>query len=168
MTILAGVLASKGSLSIWLVIPVAAGGVFAGDNMMFFLGRRLGEPLSERICRHARGRRWLDDGRRLIEGHGEVVILVGRFIPAGRTAATFSAGMLELSWRRFAAADVAAGILWAVYAAMLGYLGGSAFEHSFWKPFLVAIGIAFLVAGLGEGWRRLQERRGHDVLGGKR
>ena len=168
VTILAGVLASQGDLAIWIVIPAAAIGVFVGDNMMFFIGRWLGEPLAQWICQWERGRRWLGEGRELIERHGETVILAGRFIPAGRSAATFSAGMLDFPWRRFAVADAAAAVLWAIYAAMLGYLGGSTFEHSFWKPFVIALGVAFLVAGAGEVWRRIQDRRGRDILGAER
>ena len=168
VTIAAGVLAANGDLAIWFVVAAAAVGVFAGDNMMFFIGRFAGDRVAGWICRHERGRRWLEEGRQLIQRHGETVILAGRFIPGGRSAATFSAGMLDLPWRRFAAADAIAAVVWAVYASMLGYLGGSAFQNTFWKPFVIALGVAFLVAGAAELWRRIQERRGRDVLGGEK
>ncbi len=61
--------------------------------------------------------------------------------------------------------DGAAAGMWAVYATMLGYLGGATFQHSVWKPLAVALGIG-AVAGLAlEGYRRVQRRRGKDILG---
>jgi len=95
----------------------------------------------------------------------EVVIIGGRFVPAGRSAATLSSGVVELRWRRFAVADGVAGVAWACYASMLGYLGGRAWQDSFWKPFVVGLGVATVVGGAGELWRRYQRGRGKDVLG---
>jgi hypothetical protein len=50
---------------------------------------------------------------------------------------------------------------------MLGYIGGSSFAHSLWKPLLLAPGMAFLLAAAGESYRRLQQHRGRDVLSGQ-
>lgn len=165
VTIAAGVLAAVGDLSIWWVLAAAALGVFAGDNGMYWIGRGAGETITRRIGRHPRGRRWLDEGRGLVHRDGEVVIAAGRFIPAGRSAATLASGVARLPWPRFGAADAGAAALWAVYASMLGYLGGQAFEQSFWKPFAIGVAVAVAVAGAGEAWRRHQRRRGKDVLG---
>ena len=54
--------------------------------------------------------------------------------------------MQTFPWRRFIVYDAIAGILWATYAAPLGYFGGKTFEdHPFWGLAL-ALGIA-LTAG---------------------
>jgi membrane protein DedA with SNARE-associated domain len=54
-----------------------------------------------------------------------------------------------MPWRRFIVADVIAGVVWASYAALLGYVGGKQFEEEPWKglvlAFVVAIGIALTV-----------------------
>ncbi len=165
VTISAGILAARGDLSIWLVIAAAAVGVFAGDNAAYWIGRLAGDRVSAWICKYERGRRWLEQGRGLIHRNGELVIAAGRFIPAGRSAATLSSGIVEFPYVRFAVADGVAAVIWAVYASLLGYLGGQSFEQSFWKPFVIALGIAALIAGGGEVWRRFQRRRGRDVLG---
>ena len=44
------------------------------------------------------------------------------------------------------------------WQTLLGYFGGEAFKESLWKPLLTALGVAALVAGLGELWRRRSER----------
>lgn len=165
VTIAAGVLAAEGRLGIWWVILAAAGGVFVGDNAMYLIGRAGEGPITRRLCGHERARGWFEQGAGLLRRNGEFVIVAGRFVPAGRSAATLASGVVSFPWRRFARADAVAALVWAVYASMLGYLGGQAWQSSFWKPFAVGIGVAALVAGGGELWRRRQRRRGKDVLG---
>ena len=72
-----------------------------------------------------------------------------------------------MPWRRFAVADAFAATLWATYASMLGFAGGSSFAHNLWKPLAFALGIALLLAGGGEAYRRLQQHRGRDILSGE-
>ena len=68
---------------------------------------------------------------------------MARFIPGGRTAATFTSGLVHLRWlTRFAPYIFVAAILWSVYAALLGYLGGRLFEDRPIFALLVAFGIA--------------------------
>ena len=69
---------------------------------------------------------------------------------------TFAAGTLDMTWRRFALYDAIAVTVWAVYAAMLGYLGGAAFREDLWKTLLLGFGIAVAVTGVIELVRRLR------------
>jgi membrane protein DedA with SNARE-associated domain len=166
IVITASVLAAQGDLSIWLIALAAAAGAFVGDNISYALGRRIGDPVARGLFRGEKGRRRLEWAEQAIRGHGVLLILVGRFIPGGRTASTFAAGTLELAWRRrFLPADAAAAVLWAVYSAALGYLGGSAFKDSLWKSLAASLGAAAVIALGVEVWRRVQKRRGKDVLG---
>ncbi len=87
-------------------------------------------------------RKRIDWAEEQIQERGGYLILIGRFIPGGRTVVTLTCGMLEMTWHRFIRFDVVAGFLWAGYAAMLGYFGGRAFEEQPWKGFLLAFGIA--------------------------
>jgi membrane protein DedA with SNARE-associated domain len=96
--------------------------------------------------------------RELIRRRGRPMIVIARFIPGGRTAATVAAGSLGMSYRRFLSADVPAAGLWAAYVCALGFLGGNAFEHSLWKPLLAAAVVAAAVTALGEAYRRLRLR----------
>jgi hypothetical protein len=38
--------------------------------------------------------------------------------------------------------------------SLLGYFGGTAFEEDLWRPFLIAAGVAILVAPCAELFRR--------------
>jgi membrane-associated protein len=144
--ITAGVVASAGDLSLPLVVAAAAAGAFAGDNTAYLIGRRFGTRAQKRFFSGEKARKRIEWAERQLEERGGELIVIARFIPGGRTAVTLSAGMLRYTWRRFAGFDAAAGLSWALYAALLGYFGGRTFEHAAWKGLLLALGIAFAVA----------------------
>ena len=165
IVIAAAVLAGQGELWIWVIVPAAALGAFLGDNVSYWLGRRVGDPVARRFFRGEKAKRRLEWAEVAIRKRGVFLIVIGRFIPGGRTATTFAAGTLEMPYRRFLVADGCAAVVWAVYISMLGYLGGASFEDNLWLPLLIALGVATLVAAAAEGWRRFQRRRGKDLLG---
>jgi membrane-associated protein len=155
--ILAGVIASTGDLVLFAVILVAAGGAILGDNTAYVIGRTVGHRLVNRFFSGERRKR-IDWAEQQIEERGGYLILVGRFIPGGRTAVTLACGLLEMRWRRFISFDVAAGLMWASYAALLGYFGGKAFEEQPWKGFVVAFVVALGITGAIELYRWLRKR----------
>ena len=156
--IAAGVLAASDDLVLPFVILVAACGAILGDNISYFIGRTLGHRIAERFFSGERRKR-LDQAERSLAQRGGYLILVARFIPGGRTAVTLAAGTLEFPWRRFIAWDVAAGIIWASYASLLGYFGGRTFEESPLKGLALAFGIAVAVTAIVELVRWVRRRR---------
>ncbi len=161
----AAVLAGQGDLLIWLIVPAAALGAFLGDNISYWLGRKVGDPVARRFFQGEKARARLEWAERAIQERGVFLIVIGRFIPGGRTATTFASGTLEMPYRRFLVADGCAALIWAAYISLLGYVGGASFEDNLWLPLLIAFGIATLVAVAAEAWRRWQRRRGKDLLG---
>ena len=153
-----GVLASTGHMHLWLLILAAALGAIGGDNTAYLLGRYFGKPLRRRFFAEGAAQKRLRWAERQVKERGGLLIVVGRFIPGGRTVVTFTAGSLEMRWRRFISFDVLAGAIWASYAAGLGYFGGKAFERAPWKGLLLAFGIAFAVTGCVEAARWLRTR----------
>jgi membrane protein DedA with SNARE-associated domain len=160
VVITAAIVAADGDLSVWLVLLAAFVGAFAGDNVSYGLGTRLGRAAARRLFAGERSARMLGWARRQLRERGRLVIFVARFLPGGRTASTFAAGSLGMPWRRFATADLPAAAVWAVYVTALGYFGGAAFEHSAWKPLLLSLGIAVAVSAAGEVARRVATRGG--------
>jgi membrane protein DedA with SNARE-associated domain len=156
--ITAGVLAAEGDLVLWLVVLTAALGAILGDNCSYWIGRTVGHRVAERLFGAKHHERMMTMERNLAE-RGGYLIIVGRFIPGGRIAVTLGAGTLEFPWRRFIAFDVAAGFLWASYAALLGYFGGKTFEDNPLKGFAFAFGIALGVTASVEGVRWIRRRR---------
>jgi membrane-associated protein len=157
--ITAGVVAAGGDLFLPLVIVAAATGAFLGDNLAYGIGRRYGSRARDRFFHGDKARRRIDWAKRQLDHRGGELIAVARFIPGGRTAVTLTAGLTRFPWRRFAAYDAGAAVLWAGYAALLGYFGGRAFEHQAWKGLLLALGVAFAVTAGTEAVRWALRRR---------
>jgi len=165
IVITASVLAAQGDLLIWVIVPAVALGAFLGDNLCYLLGRRIGDPIADRLFDDEKGQARLHWAEEALRRRGAILIGVGRFIPGGRTATTFAAGTLEMPYRQFLVADAFAAVLWALYVSMLGYLGGETFKHSLWLPLVTSFAFAMLVGAGFEAWRRIQGRRGRDILG---
>jgi membrane-associated protein len=155
--IAAGVLAADGHLHIGLVIVCAATGAVLGDNISYTVGRTVGEWAAEKFFAGKR-RRHLDRAERMLKERGGYLIVIARFIPGGRTAATLAAGTLGMPWRRFIVFDAIAGAFWGNYAGLLGYFGGKAFKDEPLKGFLVAFAIAISIAVAVEVYRWVRKR----------
>jgi membrane-associated protein len=150
----AGVLAADGVLSLPLVVCAGTIGSVLGDNLSYGLGTSLGRRVERRLFSSPRARERVEWARRQLRERGAAIIVVARFVPGGRTATTFSAGALDMPWRRFLVVDALAALLWATYVSLLGYFGGSTFEESLWKPMLAAVAVAAAVALVAELLRR--------------
>jgi membrane protein DedA with SNARE-associated domain len=165
IVITASVLAAQGDLLIWAIVPVVALGAFVGDNLCYLLGRSIGDPIADRLFDDEKGQARLQWAEEALRRRGAILIGIGRFLPGGRTATTFAAGTLEMPYRQFAVADAVAASLWALYVSMLGYFGGETFNESLWLPLASSFAAAMAVGLSFEIWRRLQSRRGKDILG---
>jgi membrane-associated protein len=157
--IAAGVLAAAGDLSITLVLVAAAGGAFVGDLSSYVVGRTAGRAAVERLMGGAGGLARLAWAGRVLEKRGSSVIVVARFVPGGRTAATLTAGLIRMPGRAFVLAAAIAAILWASFASGLGYLGGRALEDEPWRAVAAAAGVAAVILLVVEVARRLRRPR---------
>jgi membrane-associated protein len=155
--IVCGIQAARGQLSLEWVIVCAAAGAFVGDNASYAVGRWLGRPAVKRFFSGEVAQGRLDWARNFLTQRGSYVLIVARFVPGGRTATTFTAGLVHLRWpTRFAPYVFVAAILWSVYGALLGYLGGRIFRDQPIYALLVAFGFAALITVGVEAWRRVR------------
>lgn len=147
----AGVLAGLGELSIALVIAAGATGALAGDNGGYALGRAFGPRIERRVARKRRA--WAQDK---LMRRGGTILLIARFVPGGRTAATLTAGAVGMRWRRFLGFAAVAAVLWAAFAALVGYVGGKSFQDDPHLAFALAFGLTIVSFGAIELVRRLR------------
>ena len=125
--ILAAVLASQGKLQIWLVIVIAAGSAIAGDNIGYFLGRRLGRRvLTAPGPLYHRRVKVIDAGDRFFKAHGPKAVFIGRWIALVRFAVAWLAGIEHMHFRTFFVYNALGGITWATAYGLVGYFLGKA------------------------------------------
>lgn len=148
------VLAGQGQLNIVWVMIAAGLGAFLGDNVAYWIGRAAGRPLVQRVLRG--NTEQLDVVQEQFDRRGGIFIIIGRFIPGGRTAVAIGAGVLHFSWPRFILYDGLAAIVWAFQAALPGFIGGALIQDRPWLAMLIGFGLSALLAGgmyLFQRWR---------------
>jgi membrane-associated protein len=154
-----GVLSAGSGLSLPLVILMGALGAYIGDSISYAVGRWAGPWARRRLFAGARGAKTLAWAEKQLAERGAQIIVVARFVPGGRTATTFVAGATDYPYRRFALATGFGAIIWSSYCALIGRIGGAAFENDTWKALVVAFATALGAMAIIEGVRHLLGRR---------
>jgi membrane protein DedA with SNARE-associated domain len=142
--ITAAVLASRGKLSIELVIVLAAAGAIVGDNIGYLIGRNGGRWLLERPGRFHRQRlEVLRTGEPFFERHGSKAVYFGRFLLGLRVWASWLAGATRMHWRSFVVWNALGGISWSIAIGLIAYFLGNSAGNA-----IETFGIYGLVAAL--------------------
>ena len=158
LVVTAGVFAAAGDQSLALIIAAAALGAFTGDHVSYFVGRRAGDRLTDRLRAGTRRFAAYARARRILAERGGTVIVVGRYVPGGRTAVTLTAGAVHHPLSSFTLFDGIAAASWATYAGLVGYLGGAAFEDEPLKGVFLGLGLALSAAGAIEVLRHARQQ----------
>jgi len=154
----AGLLVASGRLEFVPATLACAIGIYAGDLLLYAIGRAAGGPVVDRLRR-----RWEEPIRRgtqWFERHGAAAVFLARFVPGTRLPTYLAAGALGMSAARFSLYFLAAVLVWTpLLVGSTAFLGRSL--HSFGLGMQIAaalgvIAIARLVASIrNERQRRL-------------
>jgi membrane protein DedA with SNARE-associated domain len=125
--VLAAVLASQGKLEIGLVILIGVCSAIVGDNIGYWLGRRLGrDVLESKGPFHEQRREVIAAGDNFFAKHGPKAVFLARWIALVRFAAAWLAGINHMPFRQFFFWNALGGITWGVTYGLVGYFLGSA------------------------------------------
>ena len=124
--VLGGVLASRGRVSLPLVIIVVVVAAVTGPLAGYEIGRHLGGRLiaARRMRVVAAG---MDRAQAVLRRRGGLAVLVGRFVAVLRALMPAVAGTTRMPYRTFLFFNVLGGIIWGVGYCLLGYAAGSAY-----------------------------------------
>jgi len=147
--ILGGVLASRGHVSLPLLIVVVVAAAIVGPFVGYEVGRRMGDRLfAARVLRRVRG--GAERARAVLSTRGGPAVFLGRFLAIVRALMPAAAGAAGMRYRTFGVYNVLGGLIWGAGYCLLGYLAGSAYavvERRVGTGLAIAIG-AIVVAGL--------------------
>lgn len=146
----AALLSSRHELAVsWEWIAVAGSiGAMVGDSIGYAIGRRFGSRLFDwlgrRFPRHF-GPDHVLFAEHVFQRWGLLAVFFGRFIAVLRIFAGPLAGALIMSYRRFLAANVLGGIMWATGTTAAIYYLGVAAETALSRFSYVALAVAVLI-----------------------
>ncbi len=163
--VLAAVLASQGKLDIVLVIVIASASAIVGDNIGYFLGRKLGrDVLTGPGPLRARRVNVMNTGDRYFKQHGSKTVFIGRWIALIRFAVAWLAGINHMRFRTFFFWNALGGITWATAYGLAGYFGGNAVIHvmeTVGVGAAIAVGVGIIVLFV---MVKLRERRAGEEI----
>jgi membrane-associated protein len=160
--------AHRASVSIVIVVAVAACAAIAGDNIGFALGRRGGRWILSRDGRWEDSRRrYLEHGERFFERHGPKAVFLARWVPGLRVVGAWLAGTHHMRWRSFLLWNTLGGIAWATSVGVAAYLLGQAAGGLFQALGLVAGGLIVIAAAVAGTVMWLKRRRGRPHVSGQ-
>jgi membrane-associated protein len=117
--------AAEGSpISLGLAVGLLMVAAVLGDAVNYAAGKRIGPAVFRREDSRWLNRKHLDEAQRFYEKYGGKTIVIARFVPIIRTFAPFVAGIGKMSYRRFAAYNVAGGVSWVLLFTLAGYYFG--------------------------------------------
>jgi membrane-associated protein len=121
---LGGVYASKGKLSLPLVIVIGTLAAITGESIGYWLGHKYGRGLIRHIPLVRRLEGQLEDAERYFKRHGGKTVAIGRYATAAGAFVPFAAGVGRMPYRRFLLFDVPAIAVWAAGITIFGYAFG--------------------------------------------
>lgn len=123
----AGLLASQGIFSLWLLLPLLAASAIVGDSIGYYLGTKVGPALYTRKDSFLFRRKYIEETEAFYAKHGPYTIVLARFVPIVRTFAPLLAGVARMQYKLFVRYNVLGGIGWTVSVTLVGYFLGAAF-----------------------------------------
>lgn len=124
-----GFLVHRGVIQYPMTLAVALVGVVAGDNSLFFLGRRFGTGLVKYLgIGRPRSQRQIDWLKSFMQRHGHRAILYARFVAGLRALVYLTAGSFGVNPLRFFLYDLAGAVISVPIVVTLGYLFGNEIE----------------------------------------
>ena len=134
-----------------LIVIVIASAII-GDNVNYFVGRKLGTRVFEiKGLRKILKREYLTKTESYFEKHGGKTIILARFIPIVRTFAPFSAGIGQMSYRKYITFCVIGALIWVTALTLAGYFLGTHpwVQKNFEKVVFAIIGVSVLPVIIG-------------------
>src|SRR3989304_83988 len=155
-----GTFAARGSFDVYLLAVLLIAAAIAGDNVNYWVGRKLGIKLFERYNKLLK-KEYLEKTQKFYVKHGGKTIILARFFPIIRTFSPFVAGLGKMTYTRFVLNDIAGGITWISIFVFGGYFFGNipVVQKNFSMVIVVIVVISVIPAISGFVRHKLKKKR---------
>lgn len=157
--VLGGVIASRGHVSLPLIVSTVVVAAIVGDRVGYEVGRRLGPRILElKILRRHRAR--LRSAQDFLRRRGGTAVFLGRFVAFFRAVMPALAGTSRMWYPKFLGFNAAGGLVWGTGFTLLGFLAGNSYqkmEKIVGRDAAIAVGAIVILALVV--WRVREHRR---------
>jgi membrane-associated protein len=129
LLITAGLMAQRGQLNTWILLPLLIVSALLGDFVGFEIGKHAGPRLYKREDSRFFKRRHLQRAQAFYDRHGGKTIVIARFLAVIRTFAPTVAGAAGMPYRKFVGFNALGAALWVPAMLWLGYIFGSRVDN---------------------------------------
>jgi membrane protein DedA with SNARE-associated domain len=119
MLVAIGAVISHSGIGFWPILVAAAVGAALGDWLSYWVGLKVGPAVAHMwpLSRHPE---LIPRGERFVKAWGALAIFIGRFFGPLRASVPLVAGIFEMPYWRFQAANFASAFVWAAMLLTLG------------------------------------------------
>lgn len=116
--------ASTGALDPLLCGVIIIVAAFCGDNVNYWVGRKIGPKIFNKEDSFFFKRSHLDKTQAFYDKYGSRTVIMARFVPIVRTFAPFVAGVGQMHYPKFIAYSAVGSLLWVVICLGAGVMFG--------------------------------------------
>ncbi len=167
LLITAGIFAAKGTLNIFVLLPLLFLAASLGNTVGYTFGKRIGKRLFNREDSHFFHKKHLVAAQAFYAKHGGKAIIIARFMPIIRTFAPIVAGITDMHYPTFMIFNLIGSLLWAVGLTMAGFFLGKFIPDKYFEVIVLFVIVVSLLPGLYEVLKD-PDRRKNIYHGAKR
>jgi membrane-associated protein len=148
----AGFLASQGTISIGLLLPLLIIAAISGDSVGYAFGSRIGPKIFTKKESRFFKPDHVTRAHEFFVKYGKKAIVLARFLPILRTFVPIIAGVAKMPYREFIMYNIIGGISWVSSMLLLGYFLGRQVPDAekYLHPIIIVIIIVSFLPMLNE------------------
>ena len=161
LLVTAGLLAARGYLNIYTLVPTLTVAAILGNSVGHFIGRATGPRIFNREDSLFFNKKHAIRARNFYEKHGRKTIVLAQFMPIIRTFAPVISGVAGMKFTHFIAFNIIGAVLWIWSMLGIGYFLGNTVPGIDQHIEIVVIIVVFLsvLPGLISAYRTRRAER---------
>ncbi len=156
LVLTAGVFAKEGKFALSSTIFVIALAAIAGDNLAYYIGRRLGPKVFTKPDSLLLKKSHINRAEKFYEKYGPKTVLIAHFFPVIRSFSPLLAGVGKMKYAKYFLYDLIGDIAWSIIMTLIGYYIASQIPHINTYINLVLVAVV-AISVIPVGWHLYQK-----------